>query len=382
MYVFIAKDARESYAAMDRRKTLPCPRALAGCMSNNLGTTPRMVDNFNSAAHYFLDPTFQPELTLSDVWESLLENVFRLAGSEDALHRESAFQIIANLPSLITGQPRNVVVQAFSVGLKDAAKDVRLAALTATTRYIIDTDAEDRTGFDQLIPLMLNVLPDLVASGDSQALADALGDLVDLAGESPKLFRPVFSQLVEFLTSVIKNEDLEEQATRMAMELLVTIAESAPGMVRKHPNFVNLVLPIILGLIGQLEDDDDWLNADDEDEDDETSILGQQAMDRLAMSLGGKFILPLAFNYIPAMMSSQDWHDRYAALMGLSAMAEGCAKLMEAELAKVLQLIFPMLKDVNGRVRYAACHALGQLCNDFAVRFLNVRLILVAKDST
>lgn len=75
----------------------------------------------------------------------------------------------------------------------------------------------------------------------------------------------------------------------------------------------------------------------DDDENDTNSDVAEQAMDRIARSLGGKYVLPMTFELIPLMLNSQDWKERHAALMTISAIGEGCVKVMIDELDKVLE---------------------------------------------
>ena len=89
-------------------------------------------------------------------------------------------------------------------------------------------------------------------------------------------------------------------------------------------------------------------------------------MDRLANKLGGEVLLQPTFSWLPRMMGSNNWRDRHAALMAISAISEGCRELMQAELDKVLDLVIPALQDNHPRVRWAGCNALGQMSTDFA----------------
>lgn len=119
---------------------------------------------------------------------------------------------------------------------------------------------------------------------------------------------------------------------------------------------------------------------------------------------GGKALLPVAFMYIPALLSSPDWMQRHAGLMAIAAIAEGTHNIMEKELGKVVgyvvrpyesgpslltyffSLVTPMFRDPHPRVRFAACQCLcvifviesfadiidymysrGQLCTDLEV---------------
>lgn len=52
--------------------------------------------------------------------------------------------------------------------------------------------------------------------------------------------------------------------------------------------------------------------------------------------LGGRALLPVALNYIPALLASHDWMQRHAGLMAIAAIAEGTHQAMEAILDQIV----------------------------------------------
>jgi len=74
-------------------------------------------------------------------------------------------------------------------------------------------------------------------------------------------------------------------------------------------------------------------------------------------------------NALPVMLGHADWKHRFAALMAISAIGEGCHKQMEAILDEVMSGVLNFLSDPHPRVRYAACNAIGQMSTDFAQTF-------------
>ncbi|KIJ25106.1 hypothetical protein M422DRAFT_193858 [Sphaerobolus stellatus SS14] len=167
-------------------------------------------------------------------------------------------------------------------------------------------------------------------------------------------------------------EDLEhEQETRRAaLELMVALTEARPGMVKHFDGWVGLGVRACLEGMGEIGDGEEglrvWLEADplDDPSDDYYPHIYEQALDRLACALGGKVLLPHAFQFIPAMLKSHEWRIRHAGLMAVAVVGEGTHKVMAKELAEVVALILPMFSDPHPRVRWAACQCLGQLCTD------------------
>lgn len=118
-----------------------------------------------------------------------------------------------------------------------------------------------------LIPEVLNILPPIKEKGDSDELSKALVALIDLAESSPKMFKPLFSNLVQFSISVIQDKDnLTDICRQNALELMATFADYAPSMCKKDPLYTNDMITQCLSLMTDLGDDEDveeWLTADD-----------------------------------------------------------------------------------------------------------------------
>lgn len=303
-------------------------------------------------------------------WPEILTALFECSKSTSADHRESANRIYASVPSLISTQPVEFMKENFTGSLKDDNLHVRLAATKAVVAYMMDSNHETRNALMPLMAPMIDTLNALLAAKDESGLTEGLTVMIELAEHSPRLFRHVLVAVLPFLINIVKNsKELEDRTRQSALELLLTLAECAPSLIKKVPDFASNLVPLALEMMTELEDDQEWYTADDLEEEDpeENHVIGEHAMDRLARALGGKAMLPVCFTYIPRMLASkEDWKPRHAALMALSAIAEGCSRIMRAELGKIIQMILPFLKDPHARVRYAACNAIGQMATDFA----------------
>ncbi|KAJ8091013.1 importin subunit beta-3 [Marasmius tenuissimus] len=193
-----------------------------------------------------------------------------------------------------------------------------------------------------------------------------------------------------------EDDEVEERAKLRltALEFMISLCEARPSMFRRS-NSVNSpqspedstsltswVGVVVRGCLeGMSEIDEDspygvdgglerWL-ADDPassstatTENESAPALYEQSLDRMAYAMGGRSVLPPAFQYIPSMIASYDWRARHAGLMAIAAIAEGTGKVMVNELGKVVELVLPLFRDQHPRVRYAACQCVGQLCTD------------------
>ncbi|RIB28214.1 armadillo-type protein [Gigaspora rosea] len=301
-------------------------------------------------------------------WGELLPALFEASKSPSAEHREAALRIFSAVPNLITDQPIDILKQVFSANLQDANNAaIRMASLKAAVAFMLEANQPSRASFSELMPQMLEVLSPLVAQRDEDGLVDGIMVFIELGENLPRVFRPVLPIVMPFAINIMKDKTFEEGTRQTALELLLTLSEASPSMMRKTPDFCSQVIPISLEMMTELDDYEEWYTTDDLDDDDndENYVIGEHAMDRLARNIGGKAVLPIAFNYIPSMLGSEKWEQRHAALMAISAIGEGCVKIMEPELGKIIELVLPYLRDPHPRVRYAACNAIGQMSTDF-----------------
>ncbi len=118
-----------------------------------------------------------------------------------------------------------------------------------------------------LIPDVLNILPPIKDSQESDDLSKALTALIDLAETAPKMFKNLFQNLVQFSVSVIQDKELDNLCRQNALELMATFADYAPSMCKKDPSYTSDMITQCLSLMTEIgEDDDDaaeWLASDD-----------------------------------------------------------------------------------------------------------------------
>jgi hypothetical protein len=139
--------------------------------------------------------------------------------------------------------------------------------MEAFAAFFRSLSKKNQTKYYNLLPEVLNILPPIKESNDSDDLSKALVALIDLAEGSPKMFKPVFNTLVQFSISVIQDKELNDLCRQNALELMATFADYSPSMCKKDPNYTTDMITQCLSLMTDLgEDDEDaaeWLSADD-----------------------------------------------------------------------------------------------------------------------
>eukprot|EP00960_Hanusia_phi_P047379 758377-Hanusia_phi.AAC.3 len=252
------------------------------------------------------------------------------------------------------------------------SKDVRLAALSATGSIVqaFSSYEEQVSDFQDVIPTMCQVLTGLLNENDQDSSRIALEEFISMAEEAPKFFRKHLDSLIQLAFQIATANNLEEDTRFLAVELLVTLAEQAPAMMRKQKVFLDNMIPLALQLMLTVEEVDmhAWNSTTDDDDDTELTSLdvGKDALDRLALSLGGKTVFGLAFrqDLLPSFMHHEDWKYRHAALTCIAQIAEGCQKQMKQHLESIVMQTAQCFSDAHPRVRWAAINAMGQLETD------------------
>lgn len=134
---------------------------------------------------------------------------------------------------------------------------VQLAAMDAFASFFHSITKKAQQKYYGLIPDILNILPPLKESGDSDQLTKALVAMIELAEAAPKMFRPLFHDLVTFNITVIQDKELEDQARQNALELMATFADYAPQMCKKDPSYTSEMVTQCLSLMTDVGQDDD-----------------------------------------------------------------------------------------------------------------------------
>ncbi|XP_031831169.1 karyopherin beta 3 isoform X1 [Nomia melanderi] len=308
-------------------------------------------------------------------WPEFLQFLFQCANSPLPALKESALRMFTSVPGVFANQQANyldLIKQMLQQSLMDSTNyEVRFQAVRAIAAFIILHDTEDniQKHFSELLPAVVQVTAESVEKQTDDAL---LKVLIDLAGSTPKFLRFQLGNIMEMCMKIFSNEEMPDSWRQLALEVLVTLSETAPAMVRKvGGKYIVSLVPLVLKMMTDIEEDKNWSFADKivDDDNDSNNVVAESALDRLACGLGGKTMLPQIVQNIPSMLNNSDWKYRHAALMAISAVGEGCHKQMEAILPQIMDGVIQYLQDPHPRVRYAACNAVGQMSTDFAPTF-------------
>ncbi|KAK9201227.1 hypothetical protein WN944_016428 [Citrus x changshan-huyou] len=308
-------------------------------------------------------------------WPELIPFIFQCLVTFNDKIQESALLILSRMSQFV-GEVLiahgDTLHEVFSKFLESNNFDLRIAALEATVNFIMNClpSLGEKERFLDLLPLMMRTLTEALNKGNESSAQEALELLIELAATEPRFLRKQLVDVVGSMLQVAEAEGLEEGTRHLAIEFVVSLAEArerAPGMMRKLPQFIRRLFLVLMNMLLDLEDDPMWHSAETENEDaGETSDygFGQECLDRLAISLGGNTILPVASAVFPGFLAAPEWQKHHAVLIALAQIAEGCSKVMIKNLDQVVSMVLNSFQDPHPRVRWAAINAIGQLSTD------------------
>lgn len=327
-----------------------------------------------------LAKNFVDENTKTNQWSEFVQFMFELFGSPHIELRQCGYTIFTSYPEAL-GEINNQTAyieqihQCFteSYGFKGKPDEFYVSLVGATCSLILCNNA-NKECIKKLSTFAVPLVEILRTMGDESAKEEVCQHLIEVAEEAPTVFRPAIPQLLQTCINIMtESSGLESEVRYSALELVVSLIESAPNMIKKRAvTYIKPIVLRILALMSSIDDDPDWYTAcSNEKDDDEPDAIGESALDRVSNSLGGKVLLPILMDELTEMLRKPEWQARHAALMAFSSAGEGCKYQLMVVLDRIVSGILTFLEDPHPRVRHAACNAIGQMATDFALVFAN-----------
>lgn len=306
-------------------------------------------------------------------WGDLNTTLLQLV-QKDGANQTTALYILGELAQYLT-MDHNALQELIKVAagkFSHSDRETTMEALKMFGKCICAMPAKKIPSFREAVPSMLQLLTKLLQDGDEDNAQKLLQVLIEIAQTSALFYRIRIDDVVKMCTEIGSQANFEGTTKSLGLEVLCTIIENEPGMVRKNKNFIDKTVELSLKMMLDIEDDPEWNKTYDASvEDDENFDAGQVALNRLSEQLNAKKFLPaLMPNLTKLLQNQQRWQMRHAAFI---AMAQ-CCELFHQNKTDKTELLKEVTKGVNDphhRVRYAAIHCLGIMCSDFGKKFVN-----------
>lgn len=327
-----------------------------------------------------LGRNYLDESTQLNKWPEFIQFLFEMFKSPVTELNEAGYTIFSSNPEVL-GQVNNQTAyieqihDCFIEGFNQKGKPTSFyVSLVAAASALIVSNASNKDCVKKLSTMSGHLVEIFRQVEDESIKEDICQHLIEVAEEAPLSLRPSITQIMQTCVDIMqKSNGLESDLRFSALELVVSIIENAPVMVKKRATqFIRPIVLSILNFMTSIDDDPEWYTSCSNDKDeDEPDAIGESALDRISNALGGKVLLPILLNDLTTMLTQPDWQSRHAALMAFSSAGEGCRDHLMRVLDRVVNGILNYLADPHPRVRHAACNAIGQMATDFQPEFEN-----------
>ncbi len=308
-------------------------------------------------------------------WTQLIPSIATETAQMSDLSKISAsFKLIETLAEY---RPDDITANISTLGgflapfLGHSNINIQLASAKATASCITALDNEEsRILFKPALQPIINIIGAALQQGfeiDATAIID---HLVAVAEIQPIFFRGAVEVIVPIMLQIAGHKDFEFSTRSMALELLATLSQTAPALVRKCSSLVPGVVPLAFNMMLETDEDDEEFSRGKYSEEslDEDSLLGEEAIERLASTLGGRSICDTVLSCITQFSTSTSWQHRRAAIAGLQRLADGCSDYFKKNVfSKALPYVLQACNDSSSvRVQYQAIECVARFADLFS----------------
>lgn len=260
-------------------------------------------------------------------------------------------------------------VDYFSKYMQDSDAEVKIEAAISFTNFLsfIEED-KNIVMYQQAFPVMINLLIEAVKSNQEKGLK-MVNSLDTLAKSHPKFVKNDVEKLLDVLTEMAGETSLSTGLRNAAIQAIVGVCTKHSQTMKKSNIFVNKTLQVLINVIAEQPDDlTEWLQSEDAHELSSNNVhaAAVDAYSGLNEGMGSKFMLQKTIKLAYSSVQSDNWKQKYAGLMSLAMLFEGCKKHFEDELPNFLQLLVPTLQFANPKVLYASMTCIALLTTEFS----------------
>eukprot|EP00331_Platyophrya_macrostoma_P022094 CAMPEP_0176443770 /NCGR_PEP_ID=MMETSP0127-20121128/22638_1 /TAXON_ID=938130 /ORGANISM="Platyophrya macrostoma, Strain WH" /LENGTH=1003 /DNA_ID=CAMNT_0017829097 /DNA_START=385 /DNA_END=3396 /DNA_ORIENTATION=+ len=312
-------------------------------------------------------------------WPELMQRLKELWGSNIESMMESSLKIMATLFSFVSDEFKNFkndLYAIFKSGMESESLDIKLASIEALSSWVSIIDYKTCKQYEDLVPLIMNTTLIVLDKSEDKGV-DCLSSIVDLVESEPKFFKKNFDYLFQSMKKICSAKDLSVDGIKqMAIQIIVSMIERLPTIFKENHNLIKDFLEMTFAYMIESTEDvtPEWINPKEgfledilDDSDNAGVKFSCHIIDRLICWVGVNPTLVILSTMVQTMMGSPNWRFKFAALMALSQVGEYVGEL--EELGPIVALVIKFLNDDHPKIRFAACHVIGQLSDDCEPHF-------------
>lgn len=169
-------------------------------------------------------------------WPDVLQFITNCSNSDDPGLKEMAMIIFSYVPSIfgiLQHEHVDMIKKMIMQSLVLDNYNVKTSAAKALCQFLIANDDDEHivnSWRSATLDPLLSVLSENIAKDED---LNILKSVVEVADSCPKFFRPRFQQLVIASINLLSDKEKTSTVKHLALELIVTMSESAAASMRK-----------------------------------------------------------------------------------------------------------------------------------------------------
>lgn len=158
---------------------------------------------------------------------------------------------------------------------------------------------------------ILDVVIDVLRQNEDKGLA-SLESLIELSSSHGEIWSKVAPKLIFVVSEIMKNSNFENSTRQSALEIISTLAEDMPALLRKNQNELKThFFPSVMHMLTEVEFEDDlnaWAEVAEEEmlAKNDPSSVAADALNRLSSFLGEKTIIACTTHIVKEAIESVD----------------------------------------------------------------------------
>lgn len=258
------------------------------------------------------------------------------------------------------------VIQMLSNFVVDSNPDISLSAVNTLASLLSGLKEETKVmKYSGLSSTIVNVL----AAGNSAKLGATLASIANLTEVYPRFWKDNIASFVKILASIATSQ-IDSDTRSAAVEVLITLVQRGPGMIKKDSNTVIEICQSAMNLAYEIDFKDDVKEWTEDETDlsvtnNDPYSLGKDLLSKASKFLEASHVLPFFLQAIPAFLKDADWAKQHTALLTIGFIAEGCHTKFQENLSELLNMIIPFASSNNPRLVWAFSTTVGLLSTEF-----------------
>ena len=183
-------------------------------------------------------------------------------------------------------------MQMFSKALQDKQTRVRTATFKAMTKHLTMLEDEDIVlKFAANMNNLLDIVVEVIKADEDQG-KESLEALIELTNLFGEIWNQSGEKLIFVSSEVMMNRDFEDGTRESALELIVSVAEAHPKLLKDNIEVMKTqFFPSLCVMMTKLENEDDlnaWYEVEEEDVflSNDIASHGAESLERLCTKVG------------------------------------------------------------------------------------------------